>query len=211
MENETVKKKSTLVRDAIALFLITLISGLALSFVNEVTRAPIEQQKTDKANKAYSIFFADAEFPRDEELTATAIAMDLGTLDPAFKKATINSVNQAVDKTGNLLGYIVVITTKEGYKPPMTLAIGYTTDHKISGIEYIKFSENKNVETVKGKYTKQYIGVAADKFAFEESADAVKVDAVSKSTVSSKAILNAVNAGIGFLNKYADLGGGAVE
>lgn len=208
MQSKAAKKKSTLLKDAVALFLITLISGLALSAVNEITRTPILQQRKAKAEKAYSVLFSDAEFA---ELKGAADDAQLEDIDASFSKVKIDKVVKASDTSGNQLGYIVEVTTKEGYKPPMTLAIGYTTDQRLTGLEYIKFSENKNVGTIQGEYTEQFIGATASRFSFD-GADGTKVDAVSGSTVSSKAILNAVNAGLGFINENSQrLGGWEVE
>lgn len=208
MQSKAAKKKSTLLKDAIALFLITLISGLALSSVNEITKAPIEQQRKEKAEKAYSVLFADGQF---EELDGAVDDARLDEIDDAFSKVSIDKVVRASDSSGNILGYIVEITTKEGYKPPMTLTIGYTTDQRLTGIVYIKFSENKNVGEIQGTFTEQFIGATADRFSFEGN-DGVRVDAVSGSTMSSKAILHAVNAGIAFINEnMQSLGGWEVE
>lgn len=206
------KKKSTLLKDAVALFLITLISGLALAYVFEITKEPIAAQQKEKKVKAYTVLFADAkDFPIDEELSALTAEYDLESLNPSFNKAAIDEINKAIDANGNMLGYVVVVTTKEGYKPPMTLAIGYTKEHKLTGLEYIVFNENKNIDKIKTEYRNQYIGATAELFTFSGT-EGTQIDAVSGSTVSSTAILNAVNAGIGFLNEYSDeLGGGAVE
>lgn len=57
MESKAIKKKSTLLKDALALFLITLISGLSLSYIYEVTKAPIEEQKLLKKQKANQAVF----------------------------------------------------------------------------------------------------------------------------------------------------------
>lgn len=208
MQSKAVKKKSTLLKDAVALFLITLISGLALSSVNEITKAPREQQTREKAEKAYSELFADASFA---ELDGAADNVRPEEIDASFSKVSIDKVVRASDTSGNIMGYIVQVTTKEGYKPPMTLVIGYTKDQRLTGLKYIKFNENKNVGTVQGTFTEQFVGATAERFSFDGK-EGVKVDAVSGSTMSSKAILNAVNAGIAFINENMEsLGGWEVE
>jgi electron transport complex protein RnfG len=181
--------------------------------VNEITKDPIKQQEVDKKMKAYSVVFPEAkEIVSDDKLMETAKEVKLGDLSKAFSKVKINEVNTASDANGNSLGYIVVVTTKEGYNPPISLAIGYTNDGIVKGLEFITFNESKNVDKLKKEYKPQFIGATAKEFAFEAGSDVTQINAVSGATVSSKAILNAVNAGIGFLNEYAkDLGGGANE
>ncbi len=75
------QNKSTLIKDAIMLFLITLISGLALSYVYEITKAPIEEQQALKKQKANQAVFVDASsFETDAELMSKAADTDLTTL-----------------------------------------------------------------------------------------------------------------------------------
>ncbi len=203
MENK--KKKSTLLRDALALFLITLISGLGLAYVNEVTKGPIEEQQLKKEMEAYSVIFTDAKnILTADELTTAAVEADLTTLDPSYSKIKIKDVKLAQDENGATIGYVIVLTTKDGYNPPISLAIGYDLNKKVTGLEYLVFNESKSVDQLKEEYRTQYIGVIAESFSFDGVDGTTKVNAVSGATVSSKAIITAINAGISYLNTYVD-------
>lgn len=203
MENK--KKKSTLLRDALALFVITLISGLGLAYVNEVTKGPIEAQQIQKKKEAYSVIFTEAkDIVLEDEMTVAAAEADLTALDSSYGKIKINEVNLAKDENGVVIGYVIVVTTKDGYNPPISLAIGYDLNKQTTGLEYLTFNESKNVDQLKNEYRTQYIGVVAENFSFESTDGAVQVNAVSGATVSSKAIITAVNAGIDYLNTYVD-------
>ena len=54
------KKQSGFIKDAIILFAITLISGLILGFVYDITKAPIAAAAKAAKNEAYAVVFPEA-------------------------------------------------------------------------------------------------------------------------------------------------------
>ena len=47
-------------KDTLALTVITLVSGLLLGFVNDITAGPIASQQAKEKEEAYKAVFADA-------------------------------------------------------------------------------------------------------------------------------------------------------
>lgn len=217
MENKNEKQKPTLLKDAIALFLITLVSGLALSYVYEITKAPIEEQQIQKKLKANQSVFVDASsFVIDEELMNLASSTDLTTLNEDYEGVTVDEVSKALNSSSEAIGYNITVTTTTGYKDPITMVIGYANDGVIKGIELLSINETaglgmnaKNPEFLAkftGKNVPQFettkLGATADN----------QIDAISGATITTDAVVNAVNAGIGFVTEFAtDLGGGQNE
>lgn len=208
------KSKSTLIKDAIALFLITLVSGLALSFVYEITKAPIDEQKIIKAEKAnQSVFTEASSFEKDEELTKQALETDLTTLSPDFDGITVDEVSKALDSNGNLIGYDVTVTTKQSYKDSITLVFGYTNDGTIKGISIMTISETAGLgmNATKASFTDQYLNKTVRLFKVTKTGASSEdeINAISGATITSKAVTNAINAGMGFIGVFAsDMGGG---
>jgi len=217
VENNKVKKESSsIMKDAIILFLITLISGLALGYVYEITKAPIKVQQEEAKLEAYQKVFSDANsLVVDEDLQQTADGIDLISLDPTFKNITIDEINKALDSSNNLIGYIVVVTTPEGYGGDIQLAIGYRTDGSVTGMEVLKMSETADLGTKSNEpeFKNQFKGKKVDQFAYTKdgATEDNQIDAISGATITTKAVVNAVNAGIGFIKEYADLGGAVNE
>jgi len=216
VKNKTTKTKSTLLRDAIALFLITLVSGLALSYVYEITKAPIEQMHIEKKLKANQSVFVDADsFTADEELMALAASTDLTTLSADYEGVTIDEISKAY--SGNdAIGYNITVTTTTGYKDPITLVIGYSNDRIIQGIEFLSINETAGLgmNATKPGFIGQFITKNVDQFEVTKTGATAdnQIDAMSGATITSKAVTYAVNAGIGFVTEYAtDLGGGQNE
>ena len=116
-----------------------------------------------------------------------------------FGSTTIDEVLEAVDENGNTVGYVFAITNRNAYNPPLKLALGVDPDGKILKIAFIELNETP------GK------GSKADEPAFKDQfvgkTDASAVDTMSGATVTSKAVLNAVNAGLDFFQSVIMEGG----
>ena len=52
--------KNKIVKDTLALTVITLVSGLLLGLVNDITAGPIASQQAKEKEEAYKAVFADA-------------------------------------------------------------------------------------------------------------------------------------------------------
>lgn len=208
------KNKSSLIKDAIMLFLITLISGLALSFVYEITKAPIAEQEVLKKQQANQAVFTDASsFEADEELMNIAKTTDLSSLSEAYAGITVDSINKALDSNGELLGYNIMVTTNQGYDDTMTLVFGYAKDGTIKGVEFISLTETAGLgmKAEKPEFKDQFLNKKVAEFTVTKTGAASEdqIDAISGATITSKAVTNAINAGIGFITaNSADLGGG---
>ena len=209
------KKKSTLIKDAIALFLITLISGLALSYVYELTKTPIAEQAVIKQEKANKAVFAVADsFKKDEALTQKAMSTDLATINADYKGISLGEISQALDASGNIIGYDVTVTTKQSYKDFITLVFGYSLDGSIKGIQIMTISETAGLgmNATKPEFLNQYLDKKVESFVVTKTGSTAdnQIDAISGATITSKAVTNAVNAGISFIKDAAsDLNGGA--
>ena len=208
MENKVSKNKSSIMKDALVLFLITLVAGLALGYVYEITRDPIEKRKMEEKLKAYQTVFVEADvLEEDEELMNVAAELD--------GRTTIEEVNRVYNKNGDMIGYVVVISTKEGYNPPITIAMGYS-EKGITGMEFLELNETPGFgsRASEPEFKDQFNGRNVDQFTVVKSGASgdEQINAVSAATISSNAIVNAVNVGISFLSEYAtDLGGGVNE
>lgn len=218
MENRKEKHKSSeILKDAIALFLITLISGLALSFIFEVTKAPIiARGEADKVAAYQAVYSNAASFQIDKELAAKAEGSGLTDLNKDYKGITIDEVNKAFDVDKNMIGYVLKVSTTQGYKDVITLAIGYSKDGTVTGIETLSINETAGLgmNAKNPEFKKQYANKKVDQFTVTKNGAKGKneINAISGATITSRAVTNAVNAGIGFVEKYStELGGKADE
>ena len=186
-----------MLKEAGILFAITLIAGLLLGFVYELTKEPIRQQEEKAVQEACQAVFADAE--HFEELDAYTPSADTAQ-KLADTGITIGTVYEAQDASGTQLGYVIQTTTSEGYGGNIVLYVGIRLDGTVNDISILSISvlvpqfHNKNVKSF--AYTKT--GSTSDS----------EIDAISGATITTKAVTNAVNGSLLAFNDYVQGGAG---
>lgn len=215
MQNN-VKQKSTLIKDAIALFLITLISGLALSYIYELTKDPIAEQaliKQEKANKA--VFTEAVSFEKDEDLTVQARETNLANINADYNGISLGEITKALDGAGNVIGYDITVTTKQSYKDSITLVFGYSLDGTIKGLQIMTISETAGLgmNATKPEFLNQFVDKKVDKFVVTKIGARTEdqIDALSGATITSNAVVKAVNAGVSFIKDVASVQTGGAQ
>ena len=204
------KKKQSMIKDAIILCMISLIAALALGFVNELTKDKIAALEAEKKAEAYRVVFAEgAKFVEasENEILATAMNDAADILAAGGHSATINEACIVEDAAGENIGYVATVTVSAFNT--MKLIVGYTTDGVCTGVEILVNAETKaGAETP--EFRGQFVGKKVEQFVAVKGAAAEnEIDIVSGVTVSSKGIVNGVNAGIYFLSELNNRVGGA--
>ena len=104
----------SMIKDALILFAITLVAGLLLGVVYNVTKEPIEQQNQKAKMEACQNVFADAsDFEAMENFNSEEAAAVLA--DAGITGADIDEIMLAKDNSGSLAGYVITVTDHEGY------------------------------------------------------------------------------------------------
>lgn len=194
----------SMMKDAVILFAITLIAGLLLGVVYEVTKEPIAIQQTKRKNEACKEVFRDA---------VTFEALELSMPETGEKaSATINSVSAAVAEDGSTLGYVLDITTHEGYNGDIQFTMGIRMDGTVNGISLLSIAETpglgmKAEEVLKPQFAEKNVG----QFTYTKTGAMTsdEIDAISGATITTNALVNGVNAGLECFKN--ELGGGVNE
>lgn len=207
-------KKSSIIKDALSLTIITVVCSFALAFVYEMTKDPIKAREEAKKNEGYQVVYSEAEeMVTDEELLALAAETDLSTLDSDYAGVTIDDVIRALDSNGNIIGYIVKSNVR-GYSSTISVATGYSLDGVVQGIELLAINDTPGfgMELTNSEFKDRFSGVETDHFVLTKgsASNDNDIDVYSGSTVTTTAVVKAINAGIGFLAENA-LGGVANE
>jgi electron transport complex protein RnfG len=206
--------KSALLRDALALFLITLISGLALSYVYEITKEPIKAQGIQKSIEANKAVFSEASsFEEDVQLMELAKSTDLTGMNADFQGVTIDGINKALNNDNQLIGYNITVSTSAGYKDGINFVFGYSLDGSVTGIEFLAIKETAGLgmKAAEPEFMNQFLNKKVNQFVVTKAGASSdeEIDALSGATITSRAVANAINAGIAFLtDNSAELGGG---
>lgn len=202
------KAKSNIVKDAMVLFVITLVAGLALGFVYEITKPVIEERALEAKTEAYKAVYKDvAKFVEDEELTDKIEESQAFLSSKGLNNITIDEVFVALDDSDNTLGHVMSVSTGEGYGGKITISLGYSMDGTVKGLEFLVLNETVGFgsRAAEPDFKDQFIEKQVTEFVATKSGAASEneIDALSGATITTEAVTGAVNAGILFLNEFA--------
>lgn len=202
---DAVSERKSMIKDALVLFAITLIAGLLLGFVYDVTKEPIAQQKARAKAEACKNVFPLAE---SFEAVAGEAGLDENTV-------SIDEVMQALDGSGQLLGYVITVTDHEGYGGDIQFSMGVTLDGTLNGISLLSISETAGLGMKAGDVlVPQFTDKNVEQFVYTKSGatNDSEIDAISGATITTNAIVNGVNGGLLFFRSVLlGEGGGATN
>jgi RnfABCDGE-type electron transport complex G subunit len=191
-------------KSAIVLCVITLIAGVALSGVYGLTKDTIEQQQMAANAASYQEVCPDAaSFSYDDDINAAVEALGGEVYGTDFGKAYINEAVVGKDSSGNVAGYVISATSGDGFDGTITIAIGLSADGTVNGISFTELHETAGMgmKCEESEFKDQFNGVNTDKFILNKSGGASadnEINSVSGASVSSGAVVNAVNAALDF-------------
>ena len=166
---------SKIIRNTLILTIITVVAGLGLGLVYEVTKEPIARTEEQAKKEAWQTVFSDVSLE------------DFKAVD--------------VDKEAADEGYVVTVTDKEGYGGDIQITVGVTKDDTVSGVSILSISETAGLgmRATEAKFQEQYVGKNTDKFyVSKDGGEGEPIDAISGATITSRAFTGAVNTAIGY-------------
>lgn len=200
-----------MIKDALILFAITLIAGLMLGVVNDITKEPIAQQEQKAKNEACQNVFAAANSFEAQELADSA-QIEQVLADAGISGADIDELMAAKDASGALLGYVITVTDHEGYGGDIQFSMGITNEGTLNGISLLSISETAGLGMRAGEVlVPQFADKNVSKFTYTKTgatADS-EIDAISGATITTNAVVNGVNAGLAYFDKI--LKGGSAQ
>ena len=190
-----------IIKDALALTLITLVAGVALGAVHGITKEPIARQEALAKEAAYKEVFADAQSYNPVEMTDELAGQLRDSLDgEGYKAQSIDEVVDAVDGSGNSLGYVITVITSEGYGGDIKFSMGIQADGTMNGISILSISETAGLgmRANTDEFKSQFVGKNTDQIVYTKNGASAEneIDALSGATVTTNAMTNGVNAGL---------------
>lgn len=185
-----------IVHDALVLFAFTIVLGLLLGVVYGITKDPIDKVNYEKTQSAFKAVFSDADsfeayegFDKD---AAQALLDENGYADE------IGDVETALDASGNVLGYVITVTAKDASQSTITFSVGIRNDGTVNGYSITSIAETPGLgmKAQEEAFYSQFENKQVDSFTVVKSAPASdnEIEAISGSTITSKAMANGVNA-----------------
>lgn len=190
-------------KPVIALTLITLLAGVALSGVFTMTKDTIEAQQLEAKRQSFKVVCPEAvSFLDSDEANAALEALNGGTYgEGKFGKSYINEAYVGVDANGNTVGYVLSITNANGYEGNIKLSLGLNADGSVIGIAFTELKETpgKGMLAAEPAFMDQFNDRAVKQFVLNGDGDNA-IDAITGATITSSAVVNAVNAGLDFFH-----------
>ncbi|MFQ9515269.1 MAG: FMN-binding protein [Eubacterium sp.] len=200
-----------IVKDTLILFAITLVAGLGLGFVYNVTSdARAKQEEKTKVEAYESVMpgldsFEDVKIDRsaaDQYITdrIKTTESDNGISPIKAYNATVEGVVQAKDKEGNELGYIVTITDSEAYGGSLQMTVGILSDGTVKGISFLSLNETPGLgmKADEDSFKGQFRDKKVDYFKYNKAGASAdnEISAISSATITTNAVTHGVNGAI---------------
>ena len=188
---------NTILKNTISITVITLVAGLALGVVQDITAGPIATQQEKSKEEAYKTVFEDADkfevYSADDGLTSYLS-------DNGFTAQTIDEIMVAEDASGETLGYAFTVTDSEGYGGDIQFAMGVQNDGTLNGISILSISETAGLgmKATTDSFKDQFKDKKVEKFTYTKTGATSddEIDALSGATITTNAMTNGVNAGL---------------
>ncbi len=177
------KKESNLKNMIVALFAITLVASAALGGIYELTKEPIAAAKLEKKNNAIRQVIPDFDNIPTAEVYKEPVNGDTIYFYPGRTG-------------GELVGTAVETFTNMGFSGEIRVMVGFLPDGTINDVAVLEHEETPGLgdkmERRKSDWSLQFQGKDPESFRIAVKNDGGDVDAITASTISSRAFCDAV-------------------
>ncbi len=198
-------KEGGFMKDAFILFAITLISGLALGAVYQITKDPIDASLLKSQQDAYrQVFEAADTFEENETETAAIEQSSDDILANAGDDVAIDGIVEAKDSSGSVLGHVVTASSS-GFGGSVQVSVGIALDGTVNGIAFpsgLSETAGLGMKALQPDFYEQYSGKQVASFEVTKTGASSdnQINAISSATITSKAVTRAVNGALYFAN-----------
>ncbi|WP_143318783.1 RnfABCDGE type electron transport complex subunit G [Clostridium sp. HBUAS56010] len=199
--------KRKIVKDALTLFVITVISGLILGGVHEFTKGVVKRSEESAQLEAYRLVFPEAADFLEEDTLLKAIAVSNEELPKAdYGNAGVEQALCAVDGDNQVSGYVITAFSNDSYNGLVKVLVGIDTENRLKGIEVIEINDTPGLGQLarEPEFKDQFTGKKAKKLTLSAPGgdEEEQIQAISGATITSSAVTNAVNAALYLVSNH---------
>ena len=190
------------IKNTLIMLAIAAVAGIILGVVHSVTKGPIEVMEEAKKKEANSRVFINAYSFED-------VPVDTGFVKENIEGADIGEVLNALNEEGESLGYVIEVISHEGYGGDIVIRVGLQNDGTTNAIAITEISETAGLGMrAPEELVPQFVERNAEKFELVKTGAILdnQINAMSSATITSKAVVGAVNAALDY--KHGVLEGG---
>ncbi len=201
-------------KDALVLIIITLIAGLCLGGVYELTKEPIAHQKELAVTESCKAVFPDEEgftpvtnFVLSDTTVSVGLALQLKQ-----NGVTVGNIYTAMAADGTVAGYAVEVTSAEGYGGDIRIMCGITSEGVLRGISILEIGETAGLGMrAESVIVPQIHNLNVSEITYTKTGKTSddEIDAISGATITTKAFVNMINAALEVCNEINPVEGDA--
>ena len=201
-------------KDALVLIIITLIAGLCLGGVYELTKEPIAHQKELAVTESCKAVFPDEDgftpvtnFVLSETTVSEGLALQLKQ-----NGVTVGNIYTAMATDGTVAGYAIEMTSAEGYGGDIRIMCGITSEGVLRGISILEIGETAGLGMrAESVIVPQIHNLAVSEITFTKTGKTStdEIDAISGATITTRAFVNMINGALEVCNEINPVKGDA--
>ena len=186
-------KESTLRSMAVCLLLVCLVCSALLGGVYVLTPDKINEEVVKKTNNAIALVTPEFDNEPSAESLSVELDGDAVTVYPA-------------KKGGQTVGYAVESFTSKGFSGTINIMVGFDMDGNIVGTSVISHAETPGLgaKMTEPAFASQFVGKNPSSFRLSVTKDGGDVDAITASTITSRAYCDAVDRAYRVYRKVID-------
>ena len=172
------KKKDTFLNMTLSLIGITLVAGLSLGYVNDLTVGPKAKAKLEKKLNALKLVLPEFDNSpvEDIQMVKSSVVKDSVEIYPAFQK-------------NSFVGAAVIGSTEKGFSGLIKIMVGFAANGDMLTIEVLEQKETPGLGTkIKNdSFIDQFRGKNPGTYNLKVKKDGGDVDALTGATITSRA------------------------
>ena len=178
-----------IIKPTASLFIITLVAALCLSFVYDITKAPIERQRQNTKTEAMQKLIPKASSFEPFETTGR-------------DEAIITSLYAGSDGSG-VVGYIIGVSPG-GYSGRIDMVVGIDADGVIAGVKILRHTETPGLgaKAADEEFIGQFKGKSGLLSAVKSAERSNEIQAITAATITSRAVTQGVNDALEFFEQH---------
>ena len=196
-----------IVKNTLILTAITVVSGLLLGVVYDITKEPIAQAQENTKQEAYRAVLSDASSFEAVDFDADSASSLLS--ENGYTSDEITGVVEGTDDSGETVGYVISVQSGEAYDGTLELSVGIATDGTVKGVEMLDISETAGLgmKADEAEFKDQFKDKNVEKFTYTKTGEDGDdmIDAISGATITTNAVTNAVDSALVYCQN--ELGG----
>lgn len=201
-----------IIKNTLILAAITVVSGLLLGLVYDITKEPIATAQENTRQEAFRSVLPEASSFEEYEGYDAEKAGEL-LRENGYDPDEISGAVTGKDDSGEIVGYVVDVISHDGYAGDIEISVGIASDGTVTGIEMLSISETAGLgmKAAEADFKDQFKDKKVEKFSYTKSGESGDdmIDAISGATITTNAVTNAVDAALVYYQN--ELGGGVIE